>query len=236
MEIKPHPFSRGDMLDDVEDHLIGGIGAFSEACINGTLLKQPLEVVLVEGSRVSGFKARLGDAHHHLYEGILTRAQVSFTLEAFETDGRGDIIKNLKKDSRSLRFGVKENLRDFILESAAKLGIKGGLLYLKGVAKELHVYGHTDTQKLNDQTKTFDHPKGPLGVEGWGNLSFVDGDMGKPFVHLHGTYEAYGKKKGGHFIMDNETSLLIEKAELIIFPVDSLVRTMEKEDFPTWKV
>ncbi|MDO8527528.1 MAG: hypothetical protein Q7T03_07575 [Deltaproteobacteria bacterium] len=213
MEIKPHPFKRGDTLDQFDGHLLGGIGGFSSACVSGHALQEPLEVVLVQGSRAGGFHARLGDAHHHLYEGRLTKEKVSFTLEAFHTDKAGDPLFNLSKASQTLKFSVKQNLRNFIWETAQKLNLRGALLYARGVATELHVYGHTDPFHLNDKTKTFDHPtarlKKNVGIEGWGNLSFVDGQS--PFVHMHGVYEANGERKGGHFIMDDALSLLSPK-------------------------
>ena len=234
MEIRPRPFKRGDSLEHFDGVLVGGIGAFSKACVAGKHLNEALEVVLVQGSSQEGFQARIGDSKHRLYEGPLTQAEVSFTLEVFQTNSGGDVLKSLQKDSRALRLSAKKSLRDFILEMVSKENVEGALLYVKGVANELHLYGHTDTKKLNDETKTFDHPKGPQGIEGWGNLSFIDGRT--PFIHIHGVYEAYGKRKGGHFIMDDKTSLMLEKAELIIFPIPQLVRVMEKEDFPTWRI
>ncbi len=236
MEIKPHPSKRGETLDHFEGQFVGGIGAFSEACIGGEKLQEPLEVVLFEGSKQNGFHARLGDAHHHLYEGPLTQAQVSFTLEVFETDKKGAVLNVLKKDSNSLPFSVQGDLRDFVLNTAHKLGIKGALLYIQGKSKELHIYGHKDIHKLNDQTKTFDHVSTPAEIEGWGNLSFIDGDGNKPFVHMHGTYTVWGKKKGGHYIMDEKKRLLLESANLTIWPLASLIRTKQEEDFPTWKI
>lgn len=234
MEIRPRPFKRGDLIQDFEGSLVGAIGAFSQACIGGETLRQPLEVVLVEGSPQTGLKARLGDAQHRLYEGPLTRAEVSFTLEAFQTAASGDILGKIKKDSRTLRFSPKGELRSFILNTVEKEKLRGGLLYLRGEALQLRIYGHTDTKRLNNETKTFDAIKQKAGVEGWGNLSFVDG--ANPFIHLHGTYEAFGRKKGGHFIMDDATPLLLEKGELLIYPMATLVRSIQGEDFPTWKV
>lgn len=234
MEIWPRPFLRGDSLENFDGTLVGGIGAFSEACVGGAVLCQPLEVLLVEGRAQTGLHARLGDAHHRLYEGTLTQAKVSFTLEAFQTDSDGDILKALGQDSRTLRFSPKGELRHFILNMVEKEKIGGALLHLRGEALQLRVYGHTDTKKLNNETKTFDEVNQKTGVEGWGNLSFVDGS--KPFIHMHGTYEAHGKKKGGHFIMDESTQLLLEKGELIVYPFSSLARTKQAEDFPTWKV
>lgn len=236
MEMWPHPFKRGDKLDRFEGQFIGGIGAFSAACISGRELEEPLEVVLFEGSKEKGFHARLGDAHHHLYEGPLTEAQVSFALEVFKTDPKENILQAIKKDSNTFSFAVKRDLQNFILETTHKLGIQGALLYIEGASKDLHIYGHKDIHKLNDQTKTFDHVPEPAQIEGWGNLSFVDGDLGKPFVHMHGTYKVREKKKGGHYIMDDKKRLLLEAAELLIFPIPKLIRTLAEEDFPTWKI
>ncbi|OGQ44547.1 MAG: hypothetical protein A3H42_01025 [Deltaproteobacteria bacterium RIFCSPLOWO2_02_FULL_46_8] len=258
MEIIPAPLKRGDTLEAVNGYLIGAIGAFSQATIAGKKLAQPLEVILLEGSREKGFKARLGDDHHHLYEGPLTEARVSFALEAFETDTSENILDCLKKDSRTFSFQVQKNLRDFILEISDKNKIKGALLYIKGIAKELHIYGHTDTKHLNDKTKTFDdvwssivseqserEGEAPMAlplegalpapiIEGWGNLSFIDGRT--PFVHIHGVYEKEGHRKGGHFIMDDKPQLQLQTAELIVYPVAPLIRKIVSEDFPTWQI
>ncbi|GEM_PF-7042903 len=233
MEIKPKPFRRGDTLDTFEGHLIGGIGAFSQACVSGNVLKQPLEVLLAEGSRESGFRTRVGDAAHKVYEGVLSQAAVSFTLEAFQTNRGGNILENLRRDSGCLRISTKGELRTLILEMSEQENIKGALLYIKALASGIHTYGHTNAQKINNATKTFDHVRSSVAIEGWGNLSFIHGKL--PFAHIHGTYESQGVKKGGHFIMDEKTSLDIEAGELIIFPTSAITRAPQDEDFPTWE-
>ena len=234
MLIRPTPYRRGDSLDNFEGTLVGAIGAFSKACVEHKHLEEPLEVLLVQGNKASGFYARLGDAHHHLFEGKLTEAQVSFTLEAFSMQRTGDPLANLKKDSATLFSTAKKELREHILETVQKHNVGGALLYVKGIANDLHTYGHTDPNILNDQTKTFDHQTGPLQIEGWGNFSLIDGE--KPFVHVHGTYTTpQGEKLGGHFIMDDKTCLFVEKVELLIHPISKLIRSMESETFPTWR-
>lgn len=232
--ITPSPLKRGDTLKNVDGHLVGGIGGFCEACVDGQHLKQPLEVILVHGNHTDGFSARLGDAHHRVYQGKLTEAEVSFTLEAFQSNKGGNVLDLMHRDSQCLRFSVNSELRHFILNEAAKLGLRGALMHITGTANGIHVYGHTDTKHLNDQTKTFAHETERVGIEGWGNLSFIDGET--PFVHVHGIYTAWGKTKGGHFIMDEKTHLHIDKASLTLFPIPSLIRTMQGEDFPTWNV
>ena len=234
MEIKPNPFKRGDSLENFEGYLIDGIGAFSQACVSNKVLNQPLEVLLVEGSREEGFRARVGDARHKVYEGVLSDATVSFTLEAFTINKGGDALENIKRDSNCFQSSAKGELRNLILEIVRRENIRGALLYVKAVASSIRTYGHTNPQKINNETKTFDHILREVAIEGWGNLSFVEGKM--PFVHIHGTYESQGIKKGGHFIMDDQTPLNIEKGNLIVFPTDPITRTFQSEDFPTWKV
>lgn len=248
MEIFPHPFRRGDSLEGFEGSLVGGIGAFSEACVGGQRLNQPLEVLLVEGalgrgSEPGGLRARVGDSAHRVYEGPLTAAKVSFTLEAFRTpalpntgekSGEKNIAAALRKDSRTFSYEVAGELRHFILNKIEKEKFGGALLHITGTARRLKIYGHTDPLKINDQNRTFDETHDVVGIEGWGNLSFIDGRT--PFVHVHGTYAGRGVKKGGHFIMDDATPLMIEKATLLVYPFASLVRTKQAEDFPIWNV
>lgn len=242
MEIFPHPFRRGDVLEGFEGSLVGGIGAFSQACVGGRVLNQPLEVLLVEGTAGAGLLARVGDSAHQVYEGPLTAAKVSFTLEAFRTPtspnagekrGGQNIAAAIRKDSRTLSYEVAGELRHFILNKIEKEKFRGALLYITGTARRLKIYGHTDPLKINDQNRTFDETHDAVGIEGWGNLSFIDGRT--PFVHVHGTYAGRGVKKGGHFIMDDATPLMIEKATLLVYPFASLVRTKQGEDFPIWK-
>lgn len=232
--LKPAPCKRGELIENLKGKIVGGIGGFSQACIHQTTLDEPLEVVLVEGSREEGFYARLGDAHHKLYEGKLKSATVSFTLEAFATDKAGDPLSNLYKDSATIRPEISGELRNALIHRMAIEKIKGGLLYIKGVARDIKTYGHTDPHRLNDQTKTFDQTVGQTFVEGWGNFSMIDGQL--PFVHLHGTYAGKDWKKGGHFIMDDRTPFHFEKGEVLIFPVAPILRTIQNEDFPTWRV
>lgn len=254
MEIFPHPFRRGDALEGFEGSLVGGIGAFSSACVGGQTLNQPLEVLLVEGSvgsslpaKSTGLRARVGDATHRVYEGPLTAAKVSFTLEAFRTpaspatgeEGGGkrggeNIVAALRKDSCTLSYEVAGELRHFILDKIEKEKFRGALLHITGTARRLKIYGHTNPLTINDQNRTFDETHDVVGIEGWGNLSFIDGRT--PFIHVHGTYAGRGVKKGGHFIMDDATPLMIEKATLLVYPFASLVRVKQGEDFPIWKV
>lgn len=235
MLIQPRPYRRGDSLENFDGSLVGAIGAFSLACVEGRRLDEPLEVLLVQGNREAGFQTRLGDSAHRVYEGKLTEAKVSFTLEAFHLRRPGDPLALLRKDSASLTAAVRAELRDTIINTAQKEKIGGALLYVKGVAKDLHIYGHTDAHVLNDQTKTFDHQTGPVLVEGWGNYSLIDNET--PFVHVHGVYLTKDKKRlGGHFIMDEKTRLPLEQGELLIYPLPSLIRALQGESFPTWKV
>ncbi|MBI2345898.1 MAG: hypothetical protein HYV03_03265 [Deltaproteobacteria bacterium] len=233
MLIRPQQYKLGATLAQFDGQLVGAIGAFSRACVDDAVLAQPLEVLLVEGSAGTGFHARLGDAAHRLYEGRLTEAEVSFTLEAFHMEGNGDPLPLLLKDSACCQYPVTGELRGTILDLAAKEGLRGALLYVTGTARDLHTYGHTDPRHLNDQTKTFAVEPGLTEIEGWGNLSFIDGKT--PFVHVHGTYVAHGVRKGGHFIMDDRTPLHVERTTLVIYPVRSLIRTIQGEDFPTWQ-
>ena len=234
MELKPIPLKRGDHVENMEGNIIGAIGGFSKACIGHHHLNEALEVLLIQGSAVDGFYARLGDAHHCVYEGILKESEVSFTLEAFKTDLSRDVLKNLKKASQAFQFVAKGDVREAVIEFAEKQKIRGGLLYVRGKTSHLKVYDHTDSVNLSDETKTFDEVNHVVGVEGWGNLSFIDGK--DPFVHVHGTYEGHGKKKGGHFIMDGKTLMSAEELEILICPVAPLVRTKQQEDFPTWEI
>lgn len=251
MLIDPISYKRGDSLSQVEESLVGAIGAFSQACLDRKNINQPLEVLLLQGDKRNGFFARLGNSHHQILEGKLSHAKISFTLEAFSIHKEGDPLKNLKKDSLAFFSQAKKELREAILTLAQKNKIEGALLYVKGTAKEIHTYAHTDPKILNDQTKTFDHPKGLFEIEGWGNLSFIDGGQGlalpgreansqnlrsqmTPFVHVHGTYAtARDNRFGGHFIMDDKTPLVLEKAEILIYPTTPLIRTMQGESFPT---
>ncbi|MDO8494330.1 MAG: hypothetical protein Q7S68_03235 [Deltaproteobacteria bacterium] len=232
--LKPAPYKRGDSLENFEGKIVGGIGGFSQACVHQTELKEPLEVVLLQGSRAEGFHARLGDAHHKLYEGKLQSATVSFTLEAFSTEKEGDPLTNISKDSSTLKGKVTGELRNYLINRMEKEKIKGALFYIKGIAKDIKTYGHTDPHRLNDRTKTFDQTVGQTTVEGWGNFSLIDGKT--PFVHIHGTYAVNGVKKGGHFIMDDKTPFLFEKGEIFIHPVAPIIRAVQTEDFPTWRV
>lgn len=232
MDLTPKLCCRGDSLEKLNGNIVGAIGGFSAACVDGQKLETAFEVLLVQGNPFDGFRTRLGDSHHHLYEGRLTDATVSFTLEAFETDQSGDPLPHLITDSACLRFSASGDLRHFILNEVARHTLQGALIHISGVATELHTYGHTDPCVLNDKTKTFDNPIGPHAIEGWGNLSLFDD--GSPFVHIHGTYENNSSRRGGHFIMDEKTQLILEKADIIIFPTSPLVRKVQTEDFPTW--
>lgn len=235
MLLKPTSFKRGDSLENVEHNLVAGIGAFSEACVNSKKLAQPLEVILLEGNAIDGFHARLGDEHHHVHEGKLSHAQVSFTLEAFSMKQNGDPLPLIQKDSACLKSAVTSELRAHILNLTHKHGIHGALLHITGVAKSLSTYGHNNAHKLSNDTKTFDHQKNPVMIEGWGNFSLIDGKT--PFVHMHGVYVTAEKKRlGGHYIMDEETLLPVDTAELTVYPIPSLIRSVQKEDFPTWKL
>lgn len=234
MNLTPKPCCRGDSLEKLEGNIVGAIGAFSQACVNGQSMQQPFEVLLVQGNSRDGFLTRLGDSHHHVHEGRLTEATISYTLEAFETDHRGDPLPQMAKDSACLCFTASGNLHDFILNAATKHALHGAMLHVRGVACELHTYSHIDPLKLNDQTRIFDHPQGLQQIEGWGNLSFIDGVS--PFVHIHGTYEGTAGRRGGHYIMDEKKHLVLEKAELMIFPVRSLLRKIQNEDFPSWVI
>ncbi len=232
MYLTPKPCCRGDSLEKLDGNIVGAIGGFSSACVDGHKMQQPFEVLLVQGNPYDGFRTRLGDSHHHLYEGRLTEATTSFTLEAFETDQSGDPLPHLIKDSACLRFDAVGDLHHFILNEVTRHTIQGALLHVTGLATELHIYGHTDPRVLNEKTKTFDHPQGLQTIEGWGNVSMIDGQS--PFVHIHGTYENNSGRRGGHFIMDEKTHLILEKADILIFPVAPLVRQVQTEDFPTW--
>lgn len=234
MNLTPKPCCRGDSLEKLNGNIVGAIGAFSQACVNGQNLHQTFEVLLVQGNPHDGFHTRLGDAEHHVHEGRLTEATVSYTLEAFETDHRGDPLPQMVKDSACLRFSATGNLHDFIVNVATQHALHGAMVHVQGVAGELHTFGHTDPYRLNATTQTFANPQGPQVIEGWGNLAFVDGKT--LFVHIHGTYENATGRHGGHFIMDEKTHLILEKAELMIFPVPSLVRKIQNEDFPSWVI
>jgi predicted DNA-binding protein with PD1-like motif len=232
MNLTPKPCCRGDSLGKLNGNIVGAIGGFSAACVNGQTMQQPFEVLLVQGNPQDGFLTRLGDSHHRVYEGHLTESTVSFTLEAFETEKRGDPLPHLVQDSASLQFSASGDLHHFVLNEAARHNLQGALIHIAGMATELHTYGHTDPLKLNDQTKTFDHPQGQQLIEGWGNLSLIDGNA--PFVHIYGTYEGSGGRRGGHFIMDEKTHLIVEKVQILIFPVTPIIRKIQREDFPTW--
>lgn len=235
MLLTPTPYKRGDRLETFGGALVGAIGAFGEACVGGTRRQEPLEVLLVQGNQESGFKALLGDSQHHVYEGPLTEATVSFTLEAFRLSKAGEPLAVLQKDSACVLSSVHGDLRVHTMDVASKEGFSGGLLHVKGVAKDLHTYSVNNSRFLNKDTKTFEHSKNPVAIEGWGNYSLVDGL--KPFVHIHGTYlTPNGVRHGGHFIMDENTALPIEKATLTFYPVPELIRSVQGEDFPTWKV
>lgn len=233
MQIKPIPFRRGATLRQFKGHLVGAIGSFSEACIGKEVLKKPLEVLLVQGDSENGFYARVGDEAHQVYEGPLTKAKVSFTLEAFQTDQAGDPLLYLRKDSATVKLKTCGDLREFVTDEVARRKIKGALLYAKGQASVVHIFGHTNPDELSEQTKTFEHVTRPVQIEGWGNFSFIDGQIS--FLHLHGTYEWSGIRKGGHFIMDDQTRLVMEKGELLIVPTSPIVRSVQQEDFPTWR-
>lgn len=234
MNLMPKPCCRGETLENLDGNIVGAIGAFSSACVNGRTLQQPFEVLLVQGNPQDGFITRLGDSQHRVHEGLLTDAMVSYTLEAFETDHRGDPLLQLVKDSACLQFEANGDLREFLLNEAAKHKLHGALLYVKGVANKLHTYGHTNPHRLNKTTMTFDHPQGPQFIEGWGNLSYVDGKS--PFIHVHGIYENHSGRRGGHYMMDETTHLVLDKANVVIFPVPSLLRKVQNEDFPSWVI
>lgn len=233
MQLKPVPWTRGTFLREQDGYWVGGIGGFSSACVGGDDLKTPLEVLLVQGSNETGFHGRVADAKHRLFEGKLESASVSFALEVFQADCGGDPLPQLQKDSNSLKIKVRGDLRDHLLNAALKEGLEGALIYLKGRSSDLTIYGHTDPDHLNDQTKTFRHYDDIHGIEGWGNFSLIDGKT--PFVHVHGTVASYSKKEGGHFIMDDKTRVIVPSATVLFFPTSPIVRTTQKEDFPTWK-
>lgn len=235
INIRPLSLQRGDCLEATESRFVGSIGAFSHACLNGETLERPLEVLLVEGSPADKtLRARLGDAQHRVLEGNLSAAQVSFTLEAFQIDTGGDALKLLKRDSASLQKEIRGELRTNIIDLCARNGIHGALLHVAGVASSLNIYGHTDINRLTDKTKTFETFSEEAFVEGWGNFSKINGET--PFVHVHGTLIQKQTHKGGHFIMDENTPLLLEKGRLLIFPLPPIIRTIQKEDFPTWEI
>lgn len=234
MEIIPTSLKRGDQLENLDGNFLGCIGGFRCACVGGKNLDEPLEVLLVEGSREEGLRARVGDAKHRVYEGKLSKSEVSFTLEAFRTSQKGDPLKNLRKDSACFEIPVHGNLRDSIIHYCEQNKIRGGLLHVEGIANRLKIFGHTDPVKLNNETKTFDEIHDPVVIEGWGNFSYINGAT--PFVHVHGILQKEGTKKGGHFIMDDVTHMLLQNAKLLVFPSAPIVRSKQKEDFPTWKL
>lgn len=234
MQLKPTPFKRGESPNHCEGHIVGGIGGFSGACVGGDALQVPLEVLLVQGSQEEGLFARVADSKHRIFEGKLEKSDVSFTVEAFKADCGGDPLPLIQKDSGSLQTQVKGNLRDHIFNFVLKEGIKGGLVYVKGRASQMSIYGHTDPNHLNDKTKTFRSYDDIHGIEGWGNFSFIDGKT--PFIHVHGVCSSYHKKEGGHFIMDEKTQLIVQEAVVLFFPTDPIIRTLAGEDFPTWKI
>jgi predicted DNA-binding protein with PD1-like motif len=234
MIIKPKAYNRGDTLDKIDGKLVATIGALSEACISGEQVKTPLDILLLEGSHQVGFEIAAADEHHHVYAGKVTESKISFTLESFEVTGEGNPWPEIKKDSATFQSALKGDLRTGIFDVASKQNIQGALLYIKGVAKDIKTWGHSDVHHLNDETKVIDHVKGLVEVEGWGNLTFIDGET--PFVHMHGHYHTQTTHLGGHFIMDEETPFLLEKTQLLIYPVSKLIRTDQGEDFPTWKV
>jgi predicted DNA-binding protein with PD1-like motif len=232
MLLTPTPCRRGDTLDQFAGHMVGGIGAFSHACVDGHTLQQPLEVLLVQGNHDAGFIARVADADHRLYHGPLDAAEVSFTLEAFQMTKDGEPLTQLRRDSAAHQCAVRGELRACILETIEREKIRGALLYFKGIATDLQTYGHIDPIRLDDTTKTFDHVAERVELEGWGNLSCIDGVT--PFVHMHGTYSSRGTNKGGHFIMDDTTPLMVDTGDVLVYPVPSLTRTQQGEPFPTW--
>lgn len=235
MEIWPTSLKRGDRIEKFEGHFVGCIGAFCSVCLEGKKREQPFEVLLVEGSpQEKTLRARLGDAQHQVHEGRLTEGKVSFTLEAFRADRGGEPLVHLRKDSHSFEVPVRGELRENIINNCVREGIKGALLHVEGFATSLNIFGHTNPKLLNDQTKTFQQFNEWVAIEGWGNLSYIDDHT--PFVHVHGTVERQKEKRGGHFIMDDQTKLFVEKGRLLIFPVSPIMRIKQKEDFPTWKI